>query len=174
MSVLIVSWSPRFFDQAPNKIKVTPLGREAYGVNGKEIKMANVRAGLHTARSSAAKLFVDGIAKAVPVELFKRFRCANFLGIPGAQSYAVKEDISGRGHDMGEFFACQEGIPDLAAEVTYHVLTSLQHHIDGKDELSPSKARAWIIACDNFIRIIIWIIGLRLRAAAGRLQSMRS
>ncbi len=80
------------------------------------------------------------------------------MGIPGAQPYTVKEDISGRGHDMGEFFACQEGIPDLAAEVTYHVLTSLQHHVNGKDELSPSKARAWIIACDRFIRIIVWII----------------
>jgi hypothetical protein len=59
---------------------------------------------------------------------------------------------------MGEFFACQEGIPDLAAKVTYHVLPSLQHHVNGKDELSPSKARTWIIACDRFIRIVVWII----------------
>lgn len=144
--------------QAANKIKVIPLGKEGYGVNGKEIWMPAVRTGLHSARVSLAKLFVGGIAKAVPADLFKKFRCASFLGIPGAQPYAVKEDISGRGHDMGEFFACQEGIPALAAEVTYHVLTSLQHHVDGKDELSPSKAREWIIACDSFIRIIVWII----------------
>jgi hypothetical protein len=144
--------------QAANKIKVIPHGKEAYGVNDKVVSMDAVRTGLRSARASLAELFVRHIATAVPAHLLKQFRCASILGIPGAQPYAVKEDISGRGHDMGEFFACQEGIPALAAEVTYHVLTSLQHHVNGKDELSPSKARAWIIACDRFIRIIVWII----------------